>query len=292
MGNSLNITTNRMNIVRAIHRKTSQYFSAAFLVGAVVAASSGPAGATTKRVSLLSAYRATIAATSAKETLSEVVVAGGTRETVNGSGTTDSQGNSSFTLQAAGQSIDIVVDNGTLYLKVPATGMAALDVSTPWVSLNLSALTRAKLGQSYQQLVSDGQQSPAQSLAILQNASSSGVQMVGTATLFGVNTTEYRTTVDLNKLASASGKPALAPAIKNLESKYHVSSIPVEVWLDGQRRIRRLVETVKVQPSTGPAVSANITVNIEAFDVPVTVTPPPASQVTDITAKATGSAPV
>jgi hypothetical protein len=281
-----------MDIVRAIPQKTTKYFSAALLAGAVVAAASGPAGATTKRVSLLSAYRATVAATSAKETLSEVVVAGGTRETVNGSGVTDSQGDGSFSLQVADQSIDTVVDNGTLYLKVPATSMATLGVSTPWVSLNLSALTRAKLGQSYQQLVSDGQQSPAQSLAILQNASSSGVQMVGTATLFGVNTTEYRTTVDLNKLASASGKPALAPAIKNLESKYHVSSIPVEVWLDGQRRIRRLVETVKVQPSTGPAVSANITVNIEAFDVPVTVTPPPASQVTDITAKATGSAPV
>jgi hypothetical protein len=107
----------------------------------------------------------------------------------------------------------------------------------------LSAITKANLGESYQQLVSDGQQGPAQSLSILQNASSSGVQTVGTATLFGVNTTEYRTTVDLNKLASASGKPALAPAIQNLESKYHVSSIPVEVWLDSQQRLRRLVET-------------------------------------------------
>jgi hypothetical protein len=281
-----------MIIVRAIHRKTTKYFSAAILAGAVAAASSGPAGATTKRVSLLSAYRATIAATSAKETLSEVVVAGGTRETVNGSGVTDSQGNGSFNLEAAGQAIDTVVDNGTLYLKVPATSTAALNVSTPWVSLNLSALTKSKLGESYQQLVSDGQQGPAQSLAILQNASSSGVQMVGTATLFNVKTTEYRTTVDLNKLASASGKPALAPAIKNLETKYHVSSIPVEVWLDSQQRIRRLIETVKVQPSAGPTVSATITVNIDAFDVPVTVIPPPASQVTDITARATGSTPV
>jgi hypothetical protein len=278
--------------VRAIYRNTSKYLSSAILVGAVVVASSGTAGAATKRVNLLTAYRATIAATSAKESLSEVVVAGGTRETVNGSGVTNSQGDGAFNLQAAGQSIDTVVDNGTLYLKVPPTSMSALGVSTPWVSLNLSAITKAKLGQSYQQLVSDGQQGPAQSLAILQNASSSGVQMVGTATLFGMNTTEYRTTVDLSKLASASGWPALAPAIKNLESKYHVSSIPVEVWLDGQQRIRRLVETVKVQPSTAPAVSATITVNIDAFDVPVTVTPPPASQVTDITAKATGSTPV
>jgi hypothetical protein len=107
--------------VRAIHRNTTKYLSSAILVGAVVAATSGPAGATTKRLNLLSAYRATIAATSAKETLSEVVVAGGMRETVNGSGVTNSQGDGSFALQAAGQSVDTVVDNGTLYLKVPAT---------------------------------------------------------------------------------------------------------------------------------------------------------------------------
>jgi hypothetical protein len=105
--------------VRAIHRNTTKYLSSAILVGAVVAATSGPAGATTKRLNLLSAYRATIAATSAKETLSEVVVAGGMR--VNGSGVTNSQGDGSFALQAAGQSVDTVVDNGTLYLKVPAT---------------------------------------------------------------------------------------------------------------------------------------------------------------------------
>ena len=72
--------------------------------------------------------------------------------------------------------------------------------------------------------------------------------MVGTAILFGVNTTEYRTTVDLRKVVSASGKTALTPVIKNLESEYHVSSIPAEVWLDSQQRVRRLVEIVK--PST------------------------------------------
>jgi hypothetical protein len=281
-----------MSIVRAIPRTATKCLGVALFAGAVVAASGGSAGATTKRIDFLAAYRATIAANSAKEALSEVVVAGGTRQTVSGSGVTDSQGDGSFTLQAAGQTIDTVIDNGILYLKAPPTSMAALNVATPWISLNLNALTKAKLGQSYQQLVSDGQQGPAQSLAILQNASSSRVKTVGTATLFGANTTEYRAAVDLNKLASASGRPALAPAIKNLESKYHVSSIPVQVWLDSQQRVRRLVEIVKVPSSnTTPAVSATITVNIEAFDVPVTVAPPPAGQVTDITAKATESSP-
>jgi hypothetical protein len=211
--------------------------------------------------------------------------------TVSGSGVADSKGNGSFSLQAAGQSIDIVVNNDVLYVKVPASSSSALGVTTPWVSLNLNTLAQADLGQSYQQLVSDGQQGPSESLAILQSASSSGVRKAGTTTLFGTTTTEYRTTVDLNKVASAAGKPALAPAIQSLESKYHISSIPLEVWVDSQDRVRRLVENVDI-PSSGstPAVSAAVTVNINAFGVPVNVTPPPAGQVTDITARATASA--
>jgi hypothetical protein len=276
-----------MKIVLARYRKTTECFSAAILLCVVILTSGGSAGATTKRVSLSAAYRATIAATSVRETLSQVIVADGARETLNGSGVSDSQGDGSFVLQLAGETIDTVIDNGTLYYKLPATSLAELDVATPWVSINADELSKAKLGVSYQALASYGQQSPAQSLAILQNASSSGVKMVGTATLFGVDTTEYRTTIDLSKVVSASGKPALAPAIKNLESTYHLSSIPLEVWVDSQQRVRRLVEIVK---DSSAAVTSTITVNIEAFDVPVTATPPPASQVTDVTAKVTGSA--
>jgi hypothetical protein len=273
------------NIVHVIRQRSTKYFSAVILVAAAAVVSGGSAGATAKRVNLSAAYRATLAATSVKESISEVLVANGTSETLHGSGALDSRGDGSFTLQVAGQSIDTMIDNGTMYLKVPATSMAALQVTTPWVSLNMNALSKAKLGASYQQLASYGQQGPAQSLAILQNASSSGDKLVGTATLFGVKTTEYRTTINLNKVASASGNPALTPVITNLDSKHHVSSIPVKVWVDAQQRVRRLVELVK--PST--AESATTTVNIEAFDVPVTVTPPPADQVTDVTAKVTGS---
>lgn len=273
------------NIALGMRRTATKYLSAVVLVAAVGVASGGLAGATTKRVNLSAAYRATIAAPSVKETFSEALVANGTHLTLNGSGVSDSRGNGSFILQEAGESIDTVVDNGTEYLKVPAMSLPALQVTTPWVSLNLDTLAKAKLGQTYQQLASYGQQGPAQSLAILKGESSAGVKLVGTSTLFGVKTTEYRTTLDRNKIASASGK-ALAPAIEKLQSQYHYSSLPLEIWLDGQQRVRRLVEMVK---ATTPPVSATITVNIEAFDVPVNATPPPAGQVTDVTAKLTGS---
>jgi hypothetical protein len=276
--------------MRRIARKTTS-FCALIGLSALTLTQAGGAGAATSSVDFKTSYQATIAATSAKETLTEVVDSGSKRVTISGSGVTESNGNGSFTLDASGQAIAMVLDNGVLYMKLPAAGGTALHVTTPWISLNLTTIAQSKLGASYAQLVSDGQQGPTQSLAVLQSASSSGIHKVGTATLYSVHTTEYQTTLDLNKVASASGKPALAPAMQQLETQDHVSSIPLEVWLDNQKRVRRLVEDVKIPAaSSHKAVSAKVTVNMTAFDVPVTVTPPPAGQVTDVTSQAVSSA--
>jgi hypothetical protein len=275
-----------------IPRKTAP-FGALVGLGALALTPAVMAGAATNSVDLKTSYQATIGARSVRETLNEVVDTGGKRVTVSGSGVADAQGNGSFTLKADGQTLDMVLDSGVLYLKLPAGSSSgtALHVTTPWVSLNLTTIAQSKLGQSYAQLVSDGQQGPAQSLAVLQTASTSGVHKVGTTTLFGAPTTEYETTLNLNKVAAASGKPELAPAIEQLETEDHVSSIPLKVWLDKQQRVRRLVEDVDV-PSTGgqKAVRAKVSVNITAFGIPVTVTPPSAGQDTDVTAQALSSA--
>ncbi len=70
-----------------------------------------------------------------------------------------------------------------------------------------------------------------------------------------------------------------------------MSSIPLKVWLDDDKRVRRLVEDVKIPASSSQkAGSAKVRVDITAFDVPVAVTPPPAGQVTDLTQQALSSA--
>lgn len=278
--------------MRRIPRKTA---SLGALVGlgalALTLTQAGVAGAATSSVDFKTSYQATIAAKSARETLKEVVDAGGKRVTVTGSGVTNAQGDGSFTVHAAGKTLDMVLDAGVLYMKLPATGGTALHVTTPWISLNLNTIAQSNVGQSYAQLVSDGQQGPAQSLAVLQSASSSGIHKVGTTTLFGARTTEYETTLDLSKVAAASGKPELSPAIQQLEAQDHVSSIPLRVWLDDQKRVRRLVEDIKIPAAASQkAGSANVSVDITAFDVPVAVTPPPAGEVTDLTQQALSSA--
>jgi hypothetical protein len=257
------------------------------IVGALGASSTAGAAAKTN-VDLAAAYKTTLLAGSVKETIAETVTSEGSTTTIKGSGVADQDGNGTFKLTAGGSSISEVIDNGVLFVRLPAAALSRLDVSTPWVSLDLNALLQSKLGTSYQELVSSSQQGPAQSLAFLQGASNTGIHEVGTTSLFGTQTTEYQTTINLDKAAEA--KPQLASVFHILKQNLHSSTIATTVWLDGSGRVRQMTERLRI-PSTAshPAGTLVETFGLQAFGVPVDVTAPPANQVTDITAQATGS---
>jgi hypothetical protein len=257
------------------------------VVGALAA--SPPAGAAAKTtVDLAAAYKTTVGAGSVKESLTEAVTSQGKTTTVKGSGVVDQNGNGTFDFTADGSSIKEVIDNGTLYMRLPAASLSRLDVSTPWVSLDLNALLQAKLGASYQQLVSNSQQGPAQSLAFLQGASVTGVHQVGTSMLFGTSTTEYQTTINLDKAAKA--KPQLASLFQKARQQLHTNTITANVWLDSTGRVRQMTEHLRIPSSDSqPGGTVVETVGLRSFGLPVAVSAPPANQVTDITTKATGS---
>jgi hypothetical protein len=258
------------------------------VVGAL--GTSPTAGAAAKTtVDLAAAYKTTVGAGSVKEAFSETVTSQGKTITVKGSGVADQSGNGTFDFTSGGTSLREVVENGVLYMRLPAASLSRLHVSTPWVSLNLNGLLQSKLGASYQQLVSNSQRGPAQSLAFLQGASNTGVHLVGTTTLFGTKTTEYQATIDLTKAAAV--KPQLASVFQRTRQQLHTNTFTTQVWLDGTGRIRQMTEHVRIPSSASrPAGTVVVTIGIQAFSVPVAVVAPPANQVTDITAQATGSA--
>jgi hypothetical protein len=230
-----------------------------------------------------------VGAGSVKQTVAETVTSQGKTVTVKGSGVVDQDSNGTFNFTADGSSVKEVIDNGTLYMRLPPATLSRIHVNTPWVSLDLNALLQAKLGASYQQLVSDSQQGPAQSLAFLQGASNTGVHQVGTATLFGTKTTEYQATINLTK--AAADKPQLASVFHKAQQQLHTNTLSAHVWLDGTGRIRQMTERVRI-PSSGSQSGGTVveTIGIQSFGLPVAVAAPPANQVTDMTAKATGSA--
>jgi hypothetical protein len=259
------------------------------MVAGVLGASPN-AGATAKTtVDLAAAYKTTVGAGSVKETMTETVTSQGRTTTINGSGVADQNGNGTFAFTADGSSIKEVIDNGTLFMRLPAAALSRLHVSTPWVSFDLNALLQSKLGASYQQLVSNSQQGPAQNLAALQAASVNGVHQVGTKTLFGTKTTEYQTTINLDKAAEA--KPQLASLFHKVQQQLHTSALTANVWLDSTGRVRQMTEHLRIPSNAGqPGGTVVATFGLRAFGFPVAVAAPPPNQVTDETAKATGSA--
>jgi hypothetical protein len=93
------------------------------------------------------------------------------------------------------------------------------------------------------------------------------VKLVGTGTVNGVAATHYSVVVDISKLpADLPGKDALASS--------GLKTLPLDLYIDDQGRPVRVNEDFKVQ---GQEVSSNVTVT--DYNKPVTVTAPPASQV-------------
>lgn len=93
------------------------------------------------------------------------------------------------------------------------------------------------------------------------------VKLDGSATVNGVKATHYSVVVDIAKLpADLPGKDALASS--------GLKTLPLDLYIDDQGRPVRVNEDFKVQ---GQEVSSNVTVT--DYNKPVTVTAPPASQV-------------
>jgi hypothetical protein len=94
-----------------------------------------------------------------------------------------------------------------------------------------------------------------------------GVQVVGPEQVDGADATHYRITVDVNRL------PSTLPGREQLISA-GLTSLPVDLWVDGHGRPVRVTEDLTVQ---GQQVDTVVTIG--NFDAPVMITAPPADQV-------------
>ena len=247
------------------------------------------------------AYTQTIDAKTAKMTLTETVDQNSLplQVSISGQGSVDfNSGNGalSFSSSATGSFADRFI-SPDLYIQLPAADKGQLPSGKTWISINLNTVTEAKLGASLAQLSSTSQQST-QLLSYLQSVSSTGITTVGPATIKGVATTEYKATVDLTKVAEQKS-PAAQAALKSLEAQLNATTLPVQIWLDGQGRVRQVSEQVQVSTTaqssggtTVPAASGSVSTTVDYYDfgTPVTVQAPPSSQVDDITSQALAAA--
>jgi hypothetical protein len=109
-----------------------------------------------------------------------------------------------------------------------------------WIEIDLAEAVK-KLGFDPSAL-SSGQSNPAQFLEYLR-ASGGGVIVTGTERVRGVETTRYSGTIDLRKVPGADSAAA-KQAIDGIVAATGTSTIPVQVWVDSKKLVRKLSLTM------------------------------------------------
>jgi hypothetical protein len=239
---------------------------------------STPQGASQAQV-VKAAYRKTAAADTARMTVTSRAAAKGKSVTVRGLGVVNlKEGDSRMTMTAQGQQMEQRVLDGIVYQKPPAAQRSQLPRGKAWMKIDLARLQQSG-GAAGQ--VSD----PAEPFAYTKGVSDRDVRKVGSATVDGVHTTHYRVKVDVKSLAGGdAGKAA------QLRRQLGASSVPLEMWLDGQGRLRQESVRLTLRPQTTdaqrtPAVTSTTLLKFSDFGTKADVQAPSARDTVDVTQK-------
>ncbi len=181
--------------------------------------------------------------------------------------------------------IEMVYDGLVLYMKFPPA-MAEEFGDKPWVKMDTGQMMRESTGVDMSSLA-QGSGNPSDALAYLRGAGTA-TEEIGTETLRGEETTHYRTTIDAEAMIEGADESAREEARK-LAEILGDQSIPADVWLDEEGRMRKMsysVDPSKMklsEPIPDEMAGARLEFTFELYDfgTPVDVTIPPADQTTD-----------
>jgi hypothetical protein len=178
--------------------------------------------------------------------------------------------------------IQSIIDGDVVYQKYPRQLSAQLAAGKPWLKIDLALLNRVGAGGATSGQPND----PTQALNFLKGVTGK-VDEVGKEKVRDAQTTHYSATLDLEKAATDAGKNK--DTITNLIEQTGSKTIPADVWIDEDGRLRKMRYelTMKGSSSTTQAGAAatkvTTTIELYEFGIAVQATLPPASQVTDAT---------
>ncbi|HEX3592536.1 MAG TPA: hypothetical protein VHV74_23180 [Pseudonocardiaceae bacterium] len=179
--------------------------------------------------------------------------------------------------------------DGTLYARLPGSLLARLSHGRKWVSVDVAQLSAHGDG-SFQQLLTDSPTDPTTVLEFLRGAGGT-VTKDGQDDLDGEPTTHYTVVLNLDQAAQGQSE-ATQRSLHTLEDQLGSHTLPAQVWIDPQGRVRRLMLHEVLKGTSDSAQQGNVTVDVTAtlsdFGVPVTITAPPAAQTADLTGALSG----
>ena len=207
---------------------------------------------------------------------------GGKSTTVDGTGSISERGaQGSFEMSIAGTTIAEIIDKPYIYVKIPSVGRRSETHGKPWARANLSVFTESFGTSSLGGASAD----PTQTLGFLKSAGT--VTRVGSETVRGAPATRYHAVIDLDRYASATAPKQRAAAKRYAEAFKRVSgtsSLPIDVWIDGQRsrRLARMAFALSLCSPEGGHLQESLNYELYGYGPQAVPAPPPASQVTDI----------
>jgi hypothetical protein len=186
----------------------------------------------------------------------------------------------SLTLHDAGQNINEVSLGHQFYLEDHTVSL--LLGTKQWAEVNLAEAT-GPLGDLSSLVESSRNEDPTVQLAAL--IASKSVTKVGTETMQGQQTTHYSGTLDASQFlqANASAYPLSSTQLAELKSLLQTGGVTTEtidVWVGSNG----LPVQEKVDAHTAEG-QFELTTELSGWGAPVQVSAPPASEVTDVTAK-------
>ena len=179
----------------------------------------------------------------------------------------------------------LVIDNKVIYVKLPsalAAKLAAFTGSKPWLSIDLTKLASSSSIPGLSTLL-NGQGSPtdpAAELKQLEAASSDGVTKVGSVTVNGVATTEYKATLNLAKLSTqlpANEQKLLKGQLAAAAQHFGATKIPYTVDIDSANLVRRLTLNFNDLKLRGVSAPTTLEMNFLAYGKQPAPTVPPAA---------------
>ena len=262
------------------------------LVLTMTLALAGCGGGPSGRDVLVAAPDKTVAALTSSVDYELGIEGGGREGRFNGQGVFDfaaRKGRLSFDLSQLGVSgsrgrAEMLLLGNLIFLKLP------LDLpqlgNRPWVKIDVDALGQ----QSGLALGSLGQlqKTDPTSFMELLRAVSGDVDDKGKEKVRGVETRHYATELDLDEVRRLT-----PPEVSGLVDQTGSDTLPVEAWVDGDGRLRRMKQTADLTKAKDPQLRqmGTVTTVLELgdFGVPVVVDPPPPEQVSDLAALTGGA---
>jgi hypothetical protein len=193
-----------------------------------------------------------------------------------GTGTIDRKAQrGSFTLKtslgAQPFSIEEITDKQLLYIRSEVFA-GKLPGGRSWMKIDLDAAAKER-GIDLSALGTSGPaQSPTQGLDYLKGAGKA--KKLGSEEVGGVATTHYRVTVNLDRAAKRSTQTSAKRAIDALSKSLGTrTSIPVDVWVDGENLVRRQ-RVDYVAMIDGEKTTFKLTTDYTDFGAAVKISPP------------------